>query len=128
MSDVRTVLIVEDEQPLQQAIKVKLEHDGFHTVCARSAEQAMSYLEEMPIDAVWLDHYLLGKEDGLSIVTHMKQDNAKWKNIPIFVVSNTASQSKVQSYLQLGVDKYYTKAENKLEEIIADIRRTLDAE
>jgi hypothetical protein len=45
--------------------------------------------------------------------------------VPIFVVSNTASADKVQSYLQLGVNKYYTKADYRLDDIIKDIKTFL---
>ncbi len=55
----------------------------------------------------------------------MKQKGSKWNHIPIFVVSNTASEKKVQAYVKFGVDKYYTKAEHKLEDIIDDIRESI---
>jgi DNA-binding response OmpR family regulator len=127
MPDKKIILIVEDEEPLQNAIKIKLEQNGFSTVCARSADQALGYLNDMKVNAVWLDHYLLGKKNGLDIVTKMKSDGKKWKEIPIFVVSNTASEDKIQSYLKLGIEKYFTKAENSLENIINDISKTIDS-
>ncbi|MFA6215432.1 MAG: response regulator [Patescibacteria group bacterium] len=121
-----TILIVEDELPLQEAIKIKLEKMGFEAVTARSVEQAINYLEDqVKIDVIWLDHYLLGRENGLDLVAKMKMDGSAWKNIPIFVVSNTASPDKVKSYLQLGASKYYTKADYRLEQIIGDIAEFL---
>ena len=125
MSEKKTVLIVEDEKPLQNAIKIKLEKHGLATLTARTAEQALGHIEDVDIDGVWLDHYLLGQHDGLYIVGQMKSEDSKWKHIPIFVVSNTATEDKVNTYLKFGVEKYYTKAENKLEDIIADVSSTL---
>jgi DNA-binding response OmpR family regulator len=56
----KTILIVEDERPLANAIKIKLELNGFETVTARSVAQALDYLENInEINAIWLDHYLL---------------------------------------------------------------------
>lgn len=125
----KNVLVVEDERPLSDAIKSKLEKSGFGVVTARSVEQAMAYFSEaVKIDAIWLDHYLLGSESGLDFVAKIKQDDSAWKKIPIFVVSNTASADKVQSYLRLGVNKYYTKSDHKLEEIINDIRDYLGSQ
>ena len=122
----RVILVLEDETPLLNAIKKKLEVYGCTVVSARSVEQGLNYLEELDhIDAVWLDHYLLGKEDGLDFVGKLKDTKSKWKNIPVFVVSNTASQDKVQTYLKLGVEKYYTKADYRLEQIIEDISTSL---
>ena len=122
VTDKKTILVVEDEKPLSDAVKKKLEISGFDVVTARNVEQAINYLEELnKIDLVWLDHYLLGKENGLDLVTKMKETNSRWKNIHIFVVSNTASPDKVDSYLCLGVDKFFTKADYRLDDIIRDI-------
>lgn len=121
----KNILVVEDETPLQQAIKAKLEKGGFSVVSARSVEQAVGFLEDIgKIDVIWLDHYLLGRENGLDFVAKVK-NHKDWKNIPIFVVSNTASQDKVKAYLGLGVKKYYTKADYRLDSIISDINDLL---
>ena len=123
----KTILVIEDERPLLEAIKTKLENNGFEVTTARTVEQALNYLEDLErVDAIWLDHYLLGKEDGLDFVTKLKSHDGKWKKIPIFVVSNTASPAKVQSYIRLGISKYYVKAENRLDGIINDIKSFLD--
>ena len=122
-------MVMEDEMPLQEAISKKMEISGFSVVTARSVDQAMHYLEELEkIDVIWLDHYLLGKENGLDFVSKVKGEGSKWKNIPIFVVSNTASPEKVGAYVSLGVHKYYTKADYQLEEIIKDIKSYLETE
>jgi len=123
--DQKTILVVEDEKPLLEAIHIKLEKSGFSVVTARTAEQAYNLLEDsVKIDIIWLDHYLLGKENGLDLVVKIK-NNEKYKTIPIFIVSNTASANKVKSYINLGVNKYYTKSNYRLDDIIADIRACL---
>lgn len=122
----KAILVLEDERPLLEAIKTKLESNSFDVVTARTAEQAIGYLKDgVKIDAIWLDHYLLGKENGLDFVAQLKQDNSEWRKIPIFIVSNTASPDKVQSYLRLGVNRYYTKIDYRLDQIIADIKEFL---
>lgn len=127
MKSERTILVVEDEKPLQEAIADKLKSEGFQVVTARTASQAIEYMETLnDVNALWLDHYLLGSEDGLSIVAHCKGADSKCKKVPIFVVSNTASADKVQAYMQLGIEKYYVKAEVRLDEVIADISKSLD--
>jgi len=96
MNNAKTILVVEDERSLLEAIKLKLVESGFNAVTARSVEQALSLLRSTPhIDAIWLDHYVLGGESGLDLVSRLKSEGADWVNIPIFVVSNTASNEKV---------------------------------
>lgn len=126
MNEVKNILVVEDEKPLQEAIRIKLEKGGFSVVTARTVDQAWGLLEDInDIAVVWLDHYLLGKENGLDLVIKIKNDE-KFKNIPIFVVSNTATQDKVKSYIALGVNNYYTKSNYRLDQIIKDINDYLD--
>ncbi len=119
-----SILVVEDEIPLSEAIKIKMSKSSCNAVTARNMKQAIKYLEDgVKIDAIWLGHYLLGKENGLDLVIKIKESKSKWRNIPIFVVSNTASPDKVQSYMRLGVNKYYTKSDYRLDEIIGDIKK-----
>lgn len=124
--ETKTILVVEDEIPLLQAVKTKLENNNMNVVTARSVEQAMTYLEDLnSVDGIWLDHYLLGNENGLDLVTQLKGEDSKWNHIPIFVVSNTASEDKVKLYMQLGVDKYFVKSNFRLDQIIEALKGCL---
>lgn len=119
----KTILVIEDDCSLLAAICDKIQKSGFETITARTVKQALDCLSAASrVDAIWLDHYLLGKENGIDFVEKVKCDGTKWKNIPIFVVSNTAGPDKVRSYIRLGILKYYIKAEKRLEDIITDIK------
>lgn len=120
-----TVLVVEDSKPLSSAIDKKLSLSNFSFLNARSAKEAFEQIKKNKnIDIIWLDHYLLGEENGLDFVMKLKKDK-KTANIPVFVVSNTATPEKVGSYIELGVAKYYTKADHRLEDIINDMKEFL---
>jgi CheY-like chemotaxis protein len=122
----KTILVLEDEKPLYEVIKSKFETEGINIIAARSVNQALEYLKKgVKINGVWLDHYLLGKENGLDFAAKIKQKKSTWKNLPIFVVSNTVSPEKVQEYLKLGVKKCYTKTDFRLDKIINDIIKFL---
>jgi len=124
----KTILVIEDERPLAKVIGDKLEHAGFEVLTARTVEQGLEYIEEVsPIDAVWLDHYLLGDKTGLDFVAKLKSADSKWRNIPIFVVSNTASKDNLRSYIRLGVNKYSVKADHRLDEMTKEIKDYLDS-
>lgn len=145
---VKTILVVEDERPLLKVIQEKLEKEGVRVITSRSVERAFSTeLEENAaggismssvelalnhikdlekVDAVWLDHNLLGSEDGLDFVTKLKGNGGHWSQIPIFVISNTADSDLIAAYAKLGVHDYYVKAEHTLTSIIADIYASLN--
>lgn len=124
-----TILVLEDEKPLLEAISKKLIKGGFEVLKSRSVKEALEYFDDDAtakiVDTIWLDHYLLGERSGLDFVAHIKEDGSKWKDISIFVVSNTASSDKVASYLEFGVTQYHTKSNVRLEEVIAEINNVL---
>ncbi len=121
----KTVLLVEDDISLMNAIKIKLEKSNFSVVCASTSADALKQVQDTPVDAIWLDHYLLGTGTGLDFLEQIK-NAPKFKHIPAFIVSNTASPEKRRAYLQLGATQFYIKAEHRLGEIIDDVRAALE--
>ena len=117
-----TIMVVEDETLLLQAITKKLKLSGMDVLSCASGQQAVDYLknlDELP-DAVWLDYYLKDM-NGLAFMQELKQ-NPAWTNIPVIVVSNSANPEKVNNMLALGARKYILKAEYRLDEIIGMIK------
>jgi CheY-like chemotaxis protein len=125
-SERSTILIVEDERPLLEVVQIKLEGSGFDVVTARSVNQALDFLRSLPkVDAIWLDHYLLGQHDGIEFVRQVRSGDERLQRIPIFVISNSASESTEAAYRDLGVEGYYVKSDFQLDEIINDMRSVL---
>ncbi len=124
MSKPQTILILEDDMLLLRAIKDKLEHAGYAVLTARTFDQAEQYLlkENIPLDLIWLDHYLLGEKTGLDFLARVRGDN-RWRATPVFVVSNSTSEETLAEYEKLKINKYYLKANFRLEEIVEDITR-----
>lgn len=119
-------MVVEDEELLLQAITKKLELTGIEVLSCSGGQQALDYLtsvNELP-DAIWLDYYLKDM-NGLAFMEKLKA-NAKWVDIPVVVVSNSASPEKVHNMLGLGARKYVLKAEYRLDEIIKLIKSFID--
>jgi len=117
-----TIMVVEDETLLLQAITKKLKLSGMDVLSCSSGQQAVDYLSSLDTlpDAVWLDYYLKDM-NGLAFMQQLKATPA-WQNIPVIVVSNSASPDKVSNMLALGARKYILKAEYRLDEIIGMIR------
>lgn len=117
------ILLVEDEERLSKVIQAKLRSRGHEVELAKTVKEALVMLNSVKYDAVWTDHYLpMG--NGVELVAAMKADE-KFKNMPVFVVSNTADGDDVYSYIQLGVTDYYIKSETKLDDVIDDIEAAL---
>lgn len=122
------IMVVEDEDLLLQAITKKLTVSGVKSISCSGGSQAFDYLANLPElpDAIWLDYHLKDM-DGLEIMEKLKA-NPKWANIPVIVVSNSASKDKVHSMLALGVSRYILKAEHRLDEIITLIREMISGQ
>lgn len=124
-----TILVIEDEELLLEAITRKLESSGIHAVSFRSGADALNYLENRTNEfprAIWLDYYLKDM-NGLDFMKEIKK-NSRLSQIPVFVVSNSASEPNVHSMLALGVKKYILKAEHRLDEIINTINEFIKVE
>ncbi len=116
------VLVIEDEELLLEAIARKLSNEGLDPITCTGAAQAFDYLKSLvePPDVIWLDYYLKDA-NGLEFMKLFMKD-PKWSQIPVVVVSNSASEEKRKAMLALGVKKYLLKAEYRLEEIIKIIK------
>lgn len=121
-NDTPTIMVVEDEMLLLQAITKKLKISNLDVVSCASGKQAIDYLKNMDKlpDAIWLDYYLKDM-NGLAFMQAIKE-NSQWQFIPVVVVSNSASLDKVHTMLGLGVRKYILKAEYRLDEIIEMVK------
>lgn len=123
------IMVVEDEDLLLQAITTKMEKQGINTIPCTRGEQALDYLESMEKlpNAIWLDYYLKGSMNGLEFLQKLKAKD-EWKDIPVIVVSNTASDEKVKNILALGANKYMLKAEHRLDELVDTIQNFIDTD
>jgi DNA-binding response OmpR family regulator len=143
----KTILVIEDERSLLEVVDSRLKKKGFGVMTARSVDEvfnagldekslgviaahsikeALSYIEDLEkIDAIWLDHNLLGKENGFDLIKKIKANGGRWKKIPIFVISNTEKEDTIKTYIKLGISKYFIKSNHKLDDIIKDINMFL---
>lgn len=143
-----SILVIEDDAALLSAISAKLKRSGFQTITAESVENAftstrfhtassilsgdtieknLEHLNQLEkVNAVWLDHNLIGDEDGLDFIVKFKANGGKWSSIPIFVVSNNADPELRTTYAELNIQQYYLKAEHRLETIVSDIAAALN--
>ncbi|MBI2049377.1 response regulator [Candidatus Roizmanbacteria bacterium] len=123
-----TILVIEDEELLLNAIARKLQMSGMDVISCKSGRDGIDILtksETLP-DAIWLDFYLKDM-DGFEFMNSLNK-NDKWMHIPTVVVSNSASPERVTNMLSLGVKKYYLKAENRLDDIIVSVRNLIEEE
>lgn len=113
-----TVMVVEDEELLLQAVTKKLTLNNMKVISCIGGQQALDYLKSLPKfpDVIWLDYYLQDL-NGLEFMEELNKVPA-YSKIPVLVVSNSASNEKVYNMLRLGAKRYILKADYRLDEII----------
>ena len=112
----KTILVIEDEEALQDAIQLKLSKTGTKVVSAMTAESGLKQLEDLTPDLIWLDLLLPGM-GGFQFLEHIRKEE-RWKNIPVMVCSVSASPEKIHQAFQLNVVDYIVKSQYRLEDII----------
>jgi two-component system, OmpR family, phosphate regulon response regulator PhoB len=117
-----SVLIVEDEPAILELIGVNLEHAGYETLRAASAEDANRLLSEMLPDLVLLDWMLPG-QTGLALAKRLRGD-ARTRELPIIFLTARAEEPDKVAGLEAGADDYITKPFST-KELVARIRALL---
>lgn len=77
------ILIIDDEPSIQESLSGILEDEGFTPVCASSAEEGLTILEEKHIDLILLDIWLGDNMDGLTALEKIKQEYS----LPVIMIS-----------------------------------------
>lgn len=120
----KTVLVVEDEPALQEAVKIKLEKEGVNVLTADTGEDAIIILETNKPDLVWLD-ILLPCINGIEVLEKIRE-NPKLKNLPAVIVSVSGGQEKIKRAFSLGVVDYLIKSEYTIDVIIGKVKNLLN--
>jgi two-component system, OmpR family, phosphate regulon response regulator PhoB len=117
-----SILIVEDEPAILELVAVNLEHAGYETLRAKSAEDAAQMLIEALPDLVLLDWMLPG-QSGLSLARRLRAD-ARTRELPIIFLTARAEELDKVAGLEVGADDYITKPFST-KELVARIRALL---
>jgi two-component system alkaline phosphatase synthesis response regulator PhoP len=115
-----SILLVEDEEHLHEALKLNLEMEGYEVDSAYDGGEALKKIQSAHYDLLILD-IMLPSLDGFSITEHMRLNN---NQTPILIVSaKNTSANRVQG-LKLGADDYLTKPFN-LEELLLRVSKLI---
>lgn len=119
------IMVVEDEVNLLKAIVKKLEIKGFNVISLSDGESVLEYLTSgKPVPKfIWLDHYLPGM-NGDEVLEEIRKNDV-WKDISVFVVTNTSTKEHYEPLLENGNIDFFVKADICLEDIIDLIQKRI---
>lgn len=115
----KKILVVDDEKPIVEILKINLQKDGYIVFEAYDGEDAVSKARTINPDLILLD-VMLPKLDGFSVCRKIRETSS----VPIIML--TAREEEVDKVLglELGADDYMTKPFS-LRELMARIKANL---
>lgn len=122
MSSVKlSVLLVEDEENLHDALKLNLELEGYEITSAFDGQQALLKLEKEYFDLIIMDVMLPGV-DGITVIENIRLQN---NDVPILILSAKNTSADRVTGLKKGADDYLTKPFN-LEELLLRVQKLIE--
>jgi len=119
MTETPHIVVVDDEAPAREMVGDYLRMHGFAVTLCDGGKSLREALNGKSTDLVVLD-LNMPQEDGLSIIRDLKQRT----NVPIIMLTATASPIDRVVGLELGADDYLAKP-CELRELLARIRSVL---
>jgi len=116
-----TILIVEDEENLQEALKLNLELEGYEVSCVGTGLEALKKLEGEMFDLVIMD-VMLPEVDGITVTESLRLQH---NEVPILIVSAKSSGADRVLGLKKGADDYLVKPFN-LEELFLRVQKLIE--
>ncbi|MEJ7587200.1 MAG: response regulator transcription factor [Ferruginibacter sp.] len=116
-----SILLVEDEENLQEALKLNLELEDYEVTSAYDGVEALKAVQQEHFDLIILD-VMLPELDGISVCETIRLQN---NDIPILILSARNSSADRVLGLKKGADDYLTKPFN-LEELLLRVNKLVD--
>jgi two-component system, OmpR family, copper resistance phosphate regulon response regulator CusR len=111
------ILIAEDEQRLAAFVEKGLKQNGFETIVAGDGVQALTAIEQQPVDLLLLDLGLPIK-DGWAVLRETRAQNP---DLPIIVVTAMTDERDRQRVFAAGANDYLPKP-FKFSDLLAKIK------
>ena len=122
MTERRTsILLVEDEENLHEALKLNLELENYEVSSAFDGTKALQAVQDEYFDLIILD-LMLPEIDGITVLENIRVQNLE---VPILILSAKNNSADKVMGLKKGADDYLTKPFN-LEELLLRIQKLID--
>lgn len=123
INSTKTILIVEDDLALRNALSAKLNHEGFSVLSAENGQEGLKKAIESKPDLILLD-VVMPVMDGMQMAAELQKDD--WgKRANIIVLTNLSDNDHIVSAVKNHVFEYIVKSNKSLEDIVKEIKNRL---
>ncbi len=114
----RKILIIEDEEPISNLIKINLQDEGYECTCAYTGKEGADYIEKEVFDLVLLD-IMLPEISGYELLEYIKL-----VEMPVICLTAKGTVEDKIKGLRSGADDYIVKP-FQIGELIARVEAVL---
>ncbi len=118
----RSVLVAEDDAPINRMISFKLQKEGFEVTSVSDGLRALEAALSLDVDAVILD-LMMPSMDGLQVLKRIRE---RKPSLPVIILSAKGQERDVVTGFELGATDYVTKP-FRPRELIIRLKRLLGA-
>lgn len=103
----KTILVVDDEAPIRDMLRIALEMADYAVVEAQDAQDAHALIIDVKPDLVLLDWMMPGTS-GVELARRLKRDDVT-REVPIIMLTAKGEEDNKVQGLEVGADDYITK-------------------
>jgi DNA-binding response OmpR family regulator len=107
MSELLSILVIEDDELTRRALQRSLKLYGFDVCLAKDGPTGLRLAQEKKPAFILLD-WMMPEVDGLEVLSELKQ-NKKTKDIPVFMLTGRGMIGDLDEAFELGADDYIVK-------------------
>ena len=104
----KTVMIVDDEAPINKVVEDILEPEGYKVVSALSGQEALDKLKKTKVDLILIDFFMPGMS-GRELCEKIRADNKLKKLKAAFLTAATLSSTGMKELDKMKVLDYIKK-------------------
>lgn len=126
VTDIKTVLVVEDEESLFNPLSKKLELEGINVAKSVDGEDGLRQALDNHPDLILLDIFM-PKMDGMTLLEKLRKDD--WgKDAKVIIFTNVALNDDMMSQVKRDMPlEYLVKSDYSLDQIVEKVKKALNS-
>ena len=127
MQNQKTILIIEDEKSLREALMDILHLKNFSTIEAKNGREGLELAVDKHPDLILLD-IIMPEMDGMTTLKKIREESGAWgKNVAIIILTNLTAtdEQPILDAVENKLTHYLIKSDWKLHDIVKKIEDIL---
>lgn len=121
MNEKKKILIVEDEVSMANALKLKLNKEGFDAQVAFNGTEGFQMIKDGNFDLVLLD-LVMPEKGGFYVLENVQKEGLKTK---IVISSNLSQPEDLEKAKKLGAVDYFIKSDTPIVKVVEKVKEHL---